>query len=213
MKNRFWVIAAATLIVFIVLAGWIFGIGPQLSLVSSTNNKRISVEATNTATQARIIRLRSDYLSIETLKSNLANLKMSVPASASIPSFVTELNTIANTNGVTVKSLSVSDARQYAPAPATPAGSSGKAPTPATTNALISSSNFVLVPVQFAISGDYAKVLNFVHDVQNGSRLFLVSTFSSAGATNTKAASLKDKGTQQVDSSVTGFAYVILGPQ
>jgi hypothetical protein len=67
--------------------------------------------------------------------------------------------------------------------------------------------------VQFSISGDYAKVLNFVHDVQNGSRLFLVSTFSSAGATNTKAASLKDKGTQQVDSSLTGFAYVILGPQ
>jgi hypothetical protein len=67
--------------------------------------------------------------------------------------------------------------------------------------------------VQFAISGDYAKVLNFVHDVQNGPRLFLVTTFSSSGATNTKAASLKDSNTQQVDSSVTGFAYVVLGSQ
>lgn len=204
---------SAVLIAVILLAGWIFGIGPQLSLVSSTNSKRASIEATNTATQARIIGLRADYLGIEGYKSDLTKLKTSIPSSALIPSFVTELNTIANENGVTVKSLSISDARQYAPAPPTPAGSSGKAPTPTTTNALVTSSNFVLIPVQFAISGDYGKVLNFVHDVQNGTRLFLVSTFSSAGATNTKATSLKDMGTQQVDSSVTGFAYVILGPQ
>ena len=213
MKNKFWVIISAILIVVILLAGWIFAIGPQYSLVSRTNSKRAAIEATNATTQARIIRLRSDYLGIEGLKSDLAVLKTSVPPTSSIPAFVTELNSIANLNGVTVKSLSVSDARQYAPAPATPAGSSGKAPSPATTNALITSSNFVLVPIQFAISGDYAKVLNFVHDVQNGTRLFLVSTFSSAGATNPKATSSKDKGMQQVDSSVTGFAYVILAPK
>lgn len=211
MKIKFWVFIPAVLIVLILLAGWSFGIGPQLSLISSTNSKRAAIEATNVATQARIIRLRADYLGIDALKSDLAELKTSVPSSASIPSFVTELNTIANANGVTVKSLSVSDARQYAPASATPAGSSGKAPTPATTSSLITSSNFVLVPVQFSISGDYPKVLNFVHDVQNGTRLFLVSTFSSAGATNMKATSLKDNGSQPVDSSVTGFAYVILG--
>ncbi len=211
MKIRFWAFIPAALIVVILVAGWTFGIGPQLSLVSSTNSKRAAIEATNAATQARIIRLRADYLAIDALKLNLTELQTSVPSTASIPAFVTELNTIANANGVTVKSLSVSDARQYAPASATLAGSSGKAPTPAKTSSLITSSNFVLVPVQFSISGDYPKVLNFVHDVQNGRRLFLVSTFSSAGATTTKATSLKDKGSQPVDSSITGFAYVILG--
>ncbi|MCX6431187.1 MAG: hypothetical protein NTX12_09670 [Actinobacteria bacterium] len=211
MKNRFWVVVAAVLIVLILLAGWIFGIGPQLSLISSTNSKRVAIEDSNAAAQSRLIHLKADYLGIDALKTKLADLKGSVPSTASIPTFVTELNSTANSNGVTVKSLSVSDARQYAPAPATPAGSSGKAPTPATTNALISGSNFVLIPVQFSISGDYAKVLNFVHDIQNGTRLFLVSTFSSTGATNTKAASLKDKNVQLVDSNISGFAYVILG--
>jgi Tfp pilus assembly protein PilO len=211
MRNRIWAIGTGVLVAIILLAGWIFGIGPQLSLVASTNAKRASVEAQNSQSQAQLIRLRKEYLNIDSLQVQLDGLKTSVPTAAAMPTFVSELNYLASINQVTVKSFSVSEARPYSPAAPTIAGSSGKAPSPNITNPKITTTNFVLIPVQFSVSGDYAQVLNFVHDIQNGQRLFLVSTFSSAGATDTKAALAKNTDIQKVDSTIGGFVYVIVG--
>ncbi len=210
MKIKSSAIVAVSSIMLILSLGWFLGIGPQLSKVASTNAKRSAIEVQNLASQAQLIRLKRDYVNILPLKLQLAQLKSSVPPTAGIPSFVSELNSLASVNQVTVKSISVSDARPYVAAPAPAAGSSGRAPSPAITNAKITTSNFVLIPVQFSISGDYSKVLNFVHDVQNGQRLFLISTFTSAGATDTKSALAKTSSGQLVDSTIGGFVYVIL---
>jgi len=210
MKTKASVILAGALSALILLLGWFLGIGPQVATVSETNTKRISIERENVAGEAQLIRLKRDYLNIGALQAQLAGLKSSVPAAAAMPRFVSELNSLASLNEVVVKSISVSDARPYLASAPTAAGSSGRAPSPTITNTRITASNFVLIPVQFSISGDYAKILNFLHDVQNGERLFLVSTFSSAGVTDTKAALTKSLGAQLVDSTVGGFVYVIL---
>ncbi len=215
MKTRSSVIAAGISITLIFALGWFGGIGPQLSKVAAANEKRTSIESQNQASQAQLIRLKRDYVNIGSLQGKLAKLKSSVPNSAGIPNFVSELNSLASANKVMVKSISVSDARPYVPAPAPAAGSSGSTPSAALTNAKITTSNFVLIPVQFSISGNYSKVLDLVHAVQNGERLFLISTFTSAAGSesgNGKAIAAENSEGLLVDATVGGFLYVILNP-
>ncbi len=210
-KNRLWTIGAVIVMVAVIAGGWVIGIQPQLAAVASANQTRANVEVQNTTNEALLTRLKRDYEGIDGLKNQLVILRTAVPAGAEMPSFVTELNGLASTHGITVKSITVTDAKPYTPATMP---SNGTPQTGVTTNPKITSANFVVIPVQFSITGTYARVLDFVHDVQTGPRLFLVSTLSSAGSTHStggaaaKTASATASGT--VDSTVGGFVYVLL---
>lgn len=209
-KNRMWVIGAVLAIVVVIAAGWFIGISPQLTSASSANNERTSVMAANARNEILLAKLKRDYQNIDALKNQVATLQESVPTSADISSLVTELNTLANVRKVTLKSITVSDAKPYTPAiQAVRKGDTSAAQT----NPKITSTNFVTIPVQIGITGDYGKVLDFVNDIQQGRRLFLVSAFSSMGSTNAKGVKGSPTitgGAQRVDSSITGFIYVLL---
>ena len=209
-KSRIWVMGAVLAIVAIIAGGWFIGIAPQLAVATSAKNERSNVMSANQRNQILLAKLKRDYLNIDALKNQVSNLQESVPPMTDIPSFVTELNTLANARGVTLKSFAVSDAKRYTPitqgSTGTPSGSSQ-------INSKITPSNFVIIPVQIAVSGDYGKVLDFVNDVQLGRRLFLVSALSSMGATNSKGVKgspATSGGAQRVDSSITGYIYVLL---
>lgn len=209
-KNKLWVIGAILIIVVIIAGGWIIGIQPQLSDIANANQKRESVQLQNATNQVLLIKLKKDYKSIDSLKQQLNLLRAAVPSSAEISTFVTELNNLAGSHQVTVKSISVSDAKPYAPS----VSSSGTGPAVSTTSPKITGANFVLIPVQMSVSGPYSKVLDFVHQVQIGSRLFFVSTLSSNGSTDTKGA-VNAKRTsattpERVDATIGGLVYVLL---
>lgn len=211
-KSRFWVIAAILTIVVTIAGGWFIGISPQLGAAAAAKTDRSQVIAANQRNQILLAQLKRDYQNIDALKNQISNLQKSVPPVREIPSFVTELNTLANAQGVIVKSFAVSDAKPYTPITQ---GSTGKnAPSgPSQTDPRITPNNFFPIPVQFAVTGDYAKVLDFVNDVQLGRRLFLVSGLSSVGATNSKGAKggpTTSGGAQKVTSSITGYIYVLL---
>lgn len=188
--------------------GWVIGIQPQLSAAASTNDNRARVIIQNQANQALLARLKRDYEGIDELKKKLEFLRAAVPPAADISTFVSELNSLASSHKITVKAFSVTDAKPYTP-PATDPGRGLKM-----TNPKITPANFVVIPIQFSISGDYLTVLDYVHDVQNGPRLFLVSTLSTTGSTSA-AGVVKPKEptapvSQQVDATVGGFIYVLL---
>lgn len=211
-KNRMWIIGATLAMVVIMTGGWILGIAPQLATVANANRDRLSVAAANVRNQLVLSKLKRDYEHIDALKNQLLTLQNAVPPAATISSFVTELNTLAGAYKVTLNSITVSEARPYAPATqATPAKS-----TPAgspQTNSKITAENFVTIPVQISVTGDYGKVLDFVDDVQVGQRLILVSTLSTSGSIDSKATKTKANssgGSQKVDSSIGGYIYVLL---
>ena len=198
-KNRMWVIGAVFAMVVTVAGGWLIGISPQLTTVASANRDRATVIAANSRNEILLAKLKRDYENIDALKNQVSTLHQSVPTTAEVSSFVTELNSLANARKVTLKSINVSDARAYTPT------------TQAT--AAITTKNFVTIPVTIGVTGDYSKVLDFVNDVQLGRRLFLVSTFSSMGATNSKGVKgspTTSSGSQRVDSTISGFMYVLL---
>jgi Tfp pilus assembly protein PilO len=211
-KSRFWVIGAVLAIVVTIAGGWFIGISPQLAATASAKVDRSNAIAANQRNQILLAKLKRNYQNIDALKNQISNLQKSVPPVRDIPSFVTELNTLANARGVTLKSFAVSDAKPYTPIIQ---GSTGKnAPSGSSqTNPKITPNNFFPIPVQIAVTGDYGKVLDFVNDVQLGRRLFLVSALSSMGSTNSKGAKgnpTTSGGAQRVDSSITGYIYVLL---
>jgi Tfp pilus assembly protein PilO len=225
-KNRLWLIGLVAVMVAVVAMGWLLGIQPQLSAASAADAQRATVQAQNAQNEAVLAKLKKDYSSIDELKKQLVSLRQSVPASADMSAFVTELDTLAGVHQVTVKSISVSDAMPYTapaapvaapsasaspsatptPAPTAAAPAAPVAPTapPAVTNPKITAANFIAVPIQLSISGPYSNVLDFVNGLQMGPRLFLVTTFSTTSSSDTTAAA------GSVDSSVGGFVYVVL---
>jgi len=215
-KKRFWVVITVFAMVVIVGGGWLIGIAPQLAAVAAANQNRASVELANAKNQILLTRLKKDYQNIDTLKKELDSLRAAVPASAEISTFVTALNALANSRQITVKSISVNDAKPYTPVADAPASTTDKAPGAAVTNPKITAANFIVIPVQFSVAGDYVKVLDFVNDVQTGSRLFFLSTFSIIGSTTASGAVNREESSasatrEKVDSTIGGYLYVLLG--
>lgn len=246
-RNRLWTLGAVVVMIAVIAGGWFLGIQPQLDAGGAANQTRQTVEAQNAQSAATLVALKKDYSGIGALKHQLAQLRQSVPSTAAMSAFVTELDTLAGSYGVSVTSISVSDALPYVqPAPAAPApapaaaaaaGSGSTAtPTPAptattpatpapgttpsTTSATtetgaatsapaITATNFAAIPVQLALTGSYEQVLDFVHGLQNGSRLFLVTALSTTTAT-AGAAGAAAPSTGGVDATVGGLVYVLL---
>lgn len=216
-SSKFRVLALSFLLVVVIIAGWLVGIAPQLADASRTNASRAAVLGQNVANEAILRKLKADYAEIDVLRNKLSVLKVAVPTSAEISTFVTELNFLANSHKVIVRSITVNDAKPYTPvelvAPTSGSETSG-AGASLTTNPRVTSSNFIVIPVQFSVTGDYSRVLDFVHEVQVGPRLFLISNLSSMGATDAKAVTSGGQSgpniLQKVDATVGGYVYVLL---
>lgn len=247
-RNRLWILGAVVVMVAVVAGGWFLGIQPQLDAGSAANQTQQTVEAQNAQSAATLVALKKDYQGIGALKKQLAQLQQSVPSTAAMSDFVTELDQLGGAHGVSVTSISVSDALPYVP-PAPAAGAAGSAsapsgsaagsgskstPTPApspTATATpapsaapasgaasatgtvasapgITATNFAAIPVQLALTGSYDKVLDFVHGLQNGPRLFLVTAISTSAASAASGAAAPPPGA--VDAKVGGLVYVLL---
>lgn len=199
IRNRIWLWGGALVSIGILGVGWMIGIQPQLNKISLANQSREIVVAQNAKDEILLAKLKSDFQNIDSLKIDLARLRTSVPTQAEISAFVSELNFLANTHEVTVKSITVNDAKPYTPN----TGAGDGDGHPVFTDPKITSENFIVMPVQFSVAGNYSKVLEFVRSVQTGERLFLISNFGSTGSTKSEAAG-------KVDSAVGGYMYVLL---
>ena len=224
-RNRLWIIGTIAAMFVVVVAGWFLGIQPQLSAASASSEALTTVTAQNAASQSLLGTLKADFDGIDKVKGAGAALRKSVPSSAQLPSFVTELDALSGQTGVAVATITISDAEAYTPpaiaaaAPAaastpTPAPSASAAPTPVApvrpaapalvTNPKITSANFIAIPIDVKITGPYANVLNFVKGLQSGERLFLVTNLSTEPQTD------KTAQASAVRADVKGLIYVLL---
>ena len=228
--NRLWLVGAVLAIGVVVVLGWMLGISPKLSEARAARTDLVAAEAQNTVFEAQLATLKEQYKSIDSLRSELADLRQAVPNGPDMPDFVGHLDDIAEANGVTLTSITVSDAQPYVPMVAAPAAEAQPAPgapadvtataapvnaaataaTAATAeaaavpapvvNPLVTAENFVAVPISLSIEGTYDDVVKFVQGLQQGQRLVMVTAF------NTSA--VADSG--KVIGSITAFVYVLL---
>ncbi|OII06545.1 hypothetical protein [Curtobacterium sp. MCBA15_005] len=193
-RNRLNMLLAVVAMVVVALAGFFLGVQPHLAQAASDRTDQVTVDATNRTTAAELARLKERAESLPKLKAELAALTASVPSSASMSSFYGAVDSVAAKAGVKVSAITTSDAVAYtAPAAATDAAAEatdGATAEPTTgaadgataplTDPAISAANFSAIPVSVSVDGSFDQALSFVGGMQDGARLFLVTTVSSS---------------------------------
>jgi Tfp pilus assembly protein PilO len=200
-KNRIFLIGAVLAMAVIVLFGFLIGVQPQLAAAAAAQENAAAARAKNAASANVLAGLKRDYATLDVLKQQRDALRKAIPASTDMSSFIAEIHVLQVDHGVALTAFNVTDGQAYLPAKAaTPATAPAATAVPAS-SAGVTSKNFTLMPIQLTVSGQNAKVLNFVHGLQTGTRLMLVTTLSispvAAGSSS------------EVSASIGGFAYVL----
>ncbi|WP_426516255.1 hypothetical protein ACPPVQ_16725 [Diaminobutyricibacter sp. McL0618] len=233
-KNRLLMIGAVLAIAIVGGLGYVLGVQPQLAAAQAADLQRSTIAAQNASTQDAITKMRADYGKLNELKAQLATLQTSIPSSPALDKLLSTVYLLASSTGATVTAFTPSDAVAYlppaAPAPAPAAtGKAGSSPSPSATpapsaapaaptapqaptlksNPLITAQNFVAIPVKIGIQAPDAAALAFLDKLQNGPRLFMVTSFSGGGGGAATAS-----GTASLPTyTIGGYVYVLASPK
>lgn len=205
-RTRLNLLLAVLAMAVVAVGGFFLAVQPQLSQTAAAHEQTRTVEETNDTSRTELARLRQQAAQLPAMRRELAALDVSVPSGAALPSFIDELNGVAQSTGMQVSSFTASDATAYAP-PATAAteptttGTAGTAAAPSATatpaptaaatpsapsvvtDPVVTAQNFSVVPVTVAVDGTFDQALAFVKGVQAGGRLFLITTIASTQKT------------------------------
>ncbi|MGH1549446.1 hypothetical protein ACRAWB_09845 [Leifsonia poae] len=225
--------------VAILIGGFFLGVQPSLQAAAAADAARQAAFATNQVNQAALDALESQNKKIGELTGDLETLRLSVPSEQNMDSFIDAVDAAAAAEGLVVQNVSPADATAYAPqgasapapqpsATATPAPSATPTPTPAPgaaaspagaqapavhTDPSISAANFLAIPVKIGVGGPLDHTIAFVHRLQTGSRLFLVSGLDGGvdgGAKSAAGGSATAAPTAPTETySVSGYLYVL----
>lgn len=221
------VLSGATIFLMLVLvvAGWFLVAQPQLAAASTASNQLTSARAQMATTEGVIRQLKAQQKGLPKLKAELASLRQSIPEGAESSALIDGINALAAATGVTINSLSLADAVAYTPpvvvatptttsttatpsspatATAAPAASVAPSAWNPTSDPSITAANFVVIPVSITSSGNWSATLAFIHGLQSGTRLFLVSGFNTAQSADATAI---------VTTKTSGYIYALLDPK
>jgi Tfp pilus assembly protein PilO len=216
-SNRIWVIGSVTVMIIVLLAGWFLGVEPNLAAAAASDTERVGIEGQNAAKQAEIAALTEQNKNLDDIEAQYKELQKSIPASSNTAAFITGLDGLAASAGVQVVGITVGTPKAYTvPASAAAAAAAANAPAPdpsstavpappiavgsvAATSPLITPDDFVGIDVGVDLVGSYQAVLSFVNGLQSGSRLVLVTGFTSTA----------NADTADVTAHIDGMIYVI----
>ena len=218
------IISGLTIFVMVVLvaAGYFLVAQPQLAAAATANSQLVDAQSKISTAQAALVSLKNEQKNLPELTKQLQALQLSIPSNIEGSAYIRGLNDLASTAGVTITGISMADPEAYvSPAPAapaattTPSDSPSASPSPAattpavsgwtpTTNALITGSNFVDIPVTITITGAWDTSLNFIKGLQTGKRLFLVTGIVTKQT---------EDGSGGVTTTISGYIYALIDPQ
>ena len=165
--NRIWVLGSVVIIVVILAATWFLGVSPQLATAALSTSDRVAVEAQNTVAQSTVASLKAQYENIDELTAELDAARVGMPSAKNQSPLLRDIGTYAKAAKVKVVSVSFQDPTPYI---------DGQSLDPELAGALglVSSANFLVIPIELTVKGDYSKVMSFVDKLQHGDRIVLV---------------------------------------
>jgi Tfp pilus assembly protein PilO len=218
--DRLWIFAAVVAMIVIAVGGWFVGISPVVAQSAASDEQVASVTQANVASQQKLNLLKQQYANIGPLQKSLDSLRRSIPESPDASAFLQEIDELSAATGVTVSSVTIASSTVYeAPSTAVPAGSvatpsATSTPTPTPTvsatpavPATTAVGQFVEIPVNITVTGDFDAVRSFVGAIQKGQRLYLATAvgISQGGATVGAA------GPSGATGSLSGFIFTLQG--
>ena len=190
LDTRITLAIAAVVAVVVVAGGWFLGVSPQLAVASAADTTTTQIADQNVGMQTQLQVLTAAKAKLPEMQTTLTALQSSIPDSVQQTTFLNDLNTIAAANGVTLSSLTIgANAVPYVK----PSGSGPYV------NSLVTPLNFGTVPITVGVTGTPTQEYAFVHGLQYGSRLVLVTSLSTPLTTQDATNTL----------TVTGFIYVM----
>jgi Tfp pilus assembly protein PilO len=177
LGTQIWGVITVVVVGGLVAGGWFLGAAPLLDAKAKADQSRTQIATQNALISAQITALEAKRAEMPDLEIRAAELEGAIPSEVGGGDFIRGLNDLATANGATIKSIAISNGSTYQP-PA-PGEDLDGAPVPLT-NSLITAENFVLVPVSVSVEGGWNELLAFVHAMQTGKRLVLVTSLSSS---------------------------------
>ena len=185
--NRIWVFVTALLAVGAVALSWFLGASPLLAHAAATDTERAGVEAVNASKLAELQEMKLQFADLENLTEELQALRGSIPGAVDTDYVAALLSQFQASSGAVVSLVTFGEAIQYG-IPVAGEGETTAAPAPASgpqaTGSLATS--LYTVPVTITFNGvGIANVMEFVRQMQTGSRLFLVTQVFAGADTST----------------------------
>ena len=173
--NRLWLIGAFVLIAVMLGGTWLIGVAPQLGAAATAASELTQVQALNAGHQRTLEELEQQYEHIDDLKAQVDDLRKEMPVEVDEAALLEEIGALAAANGVVVSNVTFDIPVVYAPGDSVD-------PEVVAASASVSNGNFFVVPMQMRVTGPNAGAFAFLKQLQNGTRLVLVSDLTVAGA-------------------------------
>lgn len=168
--NRPWIIGTVFVMIVALVGGWFLGIQPQLAAASTANADRTNIEDNNDLAQLELARLKAQDKALPRLKKDLAKVQESIPDSGLLEEYTAQLSRMASANGLTLSNVDYSGAQPFTPTP------EFEALVPMT----VDPAKLIVITLTWTVVGSRDGVNNFIKAVQDGTRLTIVSQFTSA---------------------------------
>jgi len=194
-SNRIWTLGAVLVIVGLLAATWFLGVSPQLAASTAADAERQGIEAQNAVNTATLASLKAQFAKIDELRTDLETSREVVPASVQQSILIGQIGDFAKSNDVEISLAAFED-----PTPSIPGSSTD--PELSAAFGQVSPESFLVVPLSMTIDGEYNDVMNFIDDLQTGTRLVLVYEVTMAeGAAKAGA---------DVSIAIAGQTFVLL---
>lgn len=192
MNNRFWMITAGVACVAIFALGWFLGAAPKLAEMNAASEQRAAVEVQNRLYETKLAQLKKKFEQLDSLRAELKDAQALLPSGDDLSTFLGELHRLEASSGAVLTNFGAGDGEAYIAAPGS-----------GTPNPLVTKENFIAIPINLSVTGTRAQVIDFLNDLQYGTRLFLVTKLTVA------------QDAQEAESyngDISGLVYVLVDP-
>jgi hypothetical protein len=177
VNNRIWILGTAVVCIGVILVGWLIGIQPRIASISSNNLALIESQGRIQENRAKLEALKKQYSNLDAVRTELAELRVALPADGDYQAFIEELSSLANESNSSLTGYAWS-APSYYIAPVE-GSKTDKTVVPTDPNSLL------VIPITIqAQSTSLESLLKFLNGVQFGDRLVLIASYSIIPAPN-----------------------------
>ena len=189
-QARTWTIGLVVVVLLIIVGGWQLGISPIVTQINAANSQAATIQTSNASTESQLASLKLQYAHIGKLRAKLNTLRLSIPEQAAASTFISEVTALGASTGVTIQSVDISVATDYAASTtgdsstttSTTTPSTATPTTPGATTTTPTGGGLVDLAVTVNASGPYSEAQSFMGLLQTGTRLFVVNTASLTGS-------------------------------
>lgn len=190
--NRIFGLVTVLIVAAVLVLGWILGVSPLLTRAATADEERVAVEQTNQQETAKLTQMKAQFDRLDEIEVELAKLRISMPAESDTDFTYRLLSQIQSASGATVNSIQTGEALPYGVATGTAVAAVPSEPQVATPSALYT------IPVTITFDKVPASnVMTFASLMQNGPRLFLVTSITGDG---------------EDSSTITAYMFVMHDP-